>query len=78
VAAVIKFNWDDKDEMTPYHILRWYDNAGTNSMGMAFPVAMRRLLAFGTGVGIEVGAARPDRLRRTGPGPRGPRCSGQR
>jgi hypothetical protein len=24
-------------------------------MGMAFPVAMRRLLAFGTGVGIEVG-----------------------
>jgi general secretion pathway protein K len=30
VAAVIKFNWDDKDEMTPYHILRWYDNAGTN------------------------------------------------
>lgn len=30
VAAVIKFNWDEKDEMTPYHILRWYDNAGTN------------------------------------------------
>ncbi|MCA2967566.1 MAG: general secretion pathway protein GspK [Acidobacteriaceae bacterium] len=30
VATVIKFNWDDKDEMTPYHILRWYDNAGTN------------------------------------------------
>jgi hypothetical protein len=24
-------------------------------MGSGFPVAMRRLLAFGTGVGIEVG-----------------------
>ena len=30
VATVVKFNWDEKDEMTPYHILRWYDNAGTN------------------------------------------------
>ncbi|MCX6605748.1 MAG: type II secretion system protein GspK [Acidobacteria bacterium] len=30
VASVVKFNWDEKDEMTPYHILRWYDNAGTN------------------------------------------------
>lgn len=30
VAAVIKYNWDEKDEMTPYHVLRWYDNAGTN------------------------------------------------
>ena len=30
VAAVVKFNWDEQNEMTPYHILRWYDNAGTN------------------------------------------------
>ncbi len=30
VATIVKFNWDEKDEMTPYHILRWYDNAGTN------------------------------------------------
>jgi general secretion pathway protein K len=30
VAAVVKFNVDIKDDLTPYWILRWYDNAGTN------------------------------------------------
>lgn len=30
VAAVVKFNVDVKDDLTPYWILRWYDNAGMN------------------------------------------------
>ncbi|MBM3783725.1 MAG: general secretion pathway protein GspK [Acidobacteria bacterium] len=30
VAAVVKFNVDVKDDPSPYWILRWYDNAGTN------------------------------------------------
>lgn len=30
VALVVKFNNDLKEDLTPYWILRWYDNAGTN------------------------------------------------
>lgn len=30
VAAQVKFNFDEKNEMSPYHLLRWYDNAGNN------------------------------------------------
>ena len=29
-SLVVKFNNDLKDDLTPYWILRWYDNAGTN------------------------------------------------
>ena len=30
VSAVVKFNVDVKDDPSPYWVLRWYDNAGTN------------------------------------------------
>lgn len=30
VAMVVKFNANQKDDPTPYWILRWHDNAGTN------------------------------------------------
>jgi general secretion pathway protein K len=30
VAMVVKFNQNMKDDLTPYWILRWHDNAGTN------------------------------------------------
>ena len=29
-AMVVKFNNNLKEDLTPYWILRWYDNAGTN------------------------------------------------
>jgi hypothetical protein len=30
VSMVVKFNNNLKEDQTPYWILRWYDNAGTN------------------------------------------------
>ena len=72
VAAMVKYMPVGYD--APIHILSWYDMPGAIEIYKAAPVSIpkdfRRLLAFGSGVGIQIGETdlevarvRPSRIR---------------